>query len=57
MKPFIFTTGELTESGHKAANKVSKEANMIKNYGKREDLVDDSFLKKAMEGYKNKKGR
>lgn len=51
-KPFISETGQFTESGHEAANKITQKVGMTKGYIEMSDVVDNSFIKKAMENYK-----
>ncbi|AFS78167.1 NMT1/THI5-like domain-containing protein [Gottschalkia acidurici 9a] len=45
-------TGGFTDSGFKAINKMAKEAGIIKNDVKKEQAVDESFIKKAQESIK-----
>lgn len=45
-------TGEFSDSGFEAINKMAKEAGIIKDYVPREKVVDDSFLKEAQKNIK-----
>lgn len=46
----IFTeTGDFSDSGFKAINKIAKQAGMIQNDVTREQVIDDSFLKDAQQ--------
>jgi NitT/TauT family transport system substrate-binding protein len=51
MKEYLSKEGELTLTGHEAANKIALSAGMIKEPVSREDAVNDSFFKKAKEKY------
>ncbi|WP_353095606.1 ABC transporter substrate-binding protein [Tissierella praeacuta] len=45
-------TGQFSESGFEAINRIAKEAGLIKDYLTREQVIEDSFLKKAQETIK-----
>lgn len=51
MKEYLSKEGELTLSGHDAANRIAISAGMIKETVQREKVVDDSFFKKAKDKY------